>query len=78
MHIYSDVGTRGVGEGQGGSCPPQYLADQSTLCQLGEGRLSPPITTVPSKFFHLPASLMGNLILKLTTLLIFWGPEEEI
>ena len=38
--------------------PPQYLADQLTLFQPGEGRLSPPITTRPPKKFHLPASLL--------------------
>ena len=49
--------------GQGGHRPPQYFADQLTLCiQTGEGRLSPPITTGPPNVFHLPASL--NDILK--------------
>ena len=43
--------------GQGGHWPPQYLADQLTLFQLGEGRLSPPISTGPPNVFHLPASL---------------------
>ena len=43
--------------GQGGHWPPQYLADQLTLFQLGEGRLSPPISTGPLNNFHLPASL---------------------
>ena len=48
---------------------PQYFADQLTLLQQGEGRLSPAITTGPPKLFHLPASLIiiaakltGNLI----------------
>ena len=42
------------GGGQGGHWPPpQYLADQLTLFQPGEGRLSPPITSGPPKFFHL-------------------------
>ena len=31
--------------GQGGHWPPHYLADQLTLFQLGEGRLTPLITT---------------------------------
>ena len=43
------------GAGTGGA--PQYLADQLTLCKLGEGRLSPPITTGIPNVFHLPASL---------------------
>ena len=45
--------------GQGGYCPhpPQYLADQLTLFQPGEGRLPTLITKCPLKFFHLPASL---------------------
>ena len=30
---------------------PQYLADQLTLFQPGEGRLSPPITSAPPYFF---------------------------
>ena len=45
------------GAGRGGHCPPpQFLADQLTLFQPGEGILSTPITTSPH-FFHLPASL---------------------
>ena len=43
--------------GPGGHWPPQYLADQLTLFQPGEGRLSPPITNGPPKVFHLPVSL---------------------
>ena len=43
--------------GPGGALAPQYLADQLTLFKLGEGRLSPPITTGPPNVFHLPASL---------------------
>ena len=46
------------GPGRGASGPlHQYLEDQLTLFQPGEGRLSPPITTGPPKFFDLPASL---------------------
>ena len=37
--------------------PPQYLADQLTLFQPAEGKLSPPITTGTAKNIHLPASL---------------------
>ena len=49
--------------GPGGPLPPpQYLADQLTLFQPGEGRLSPPIATGTPKIIHLPASL--KLILK--------------
>ena len=44
--------------GQGGHWPSQYLADQLTPFQPGEGRLSPPITTGPPKVFHLPASVV--------------------
>ena len=38
-------------KGPGGPLAPQYLADQLTLFKLGEGRVSPPITTAPPKFF---------------------------
>ena len=44
----------------GGPWPPQYLADQLTLFDPGEGRLSPPITTGPPNVFHLPASLING------------------
>ena len=55
MPYDSDAGTRRGGQG-GPLPPPQFLADQLTLFQPGEGILSPPITTSPH-FFHLPASL---------------------
>ena len=54
---FSDAGT-GEG-GQGGHWTPQCLADQLTLFQMGEGILSPSITTGPLIFFHLPASLLS-------------------
>ena len=41
---------------------PQYLADQITLFQPEEGRLSPPIITGLPKFFHLPASLIEIIL----------------
>ena len=44
----SGAGTRG---GQRGHLPPQYLLDQLTLLKLGEGRLSPPVTTGPPPMF---------------------------
>ena len=56
MSMYSDAVMPELG-GQGGHWPPQYLADQLTLFQPGEGRLSPPITTGPPNVSHLPASL---------------------
>ena len=43
--------------GPGGPLAPQYLADQLTLFQPGEGRLSPPITIGPPNFFHLPIGI---------------------
>ena len=54
--FFSDAGTGG----SGGALVPQYLADQLTLFKPGEGRLSPPITAGPPKFFHLPASLSSS------------------
>ena len=52
--------------GPGGPLPSsQYFADQLTLFQLGEGRLSPTITTGPPKLFNLPASLKGRCYLLL-------------
>ena len=46
--------------GQGGHCPPpnQYLADQLTLFQPGEGRLSQRITTAPPQIFS-PSVIPG-------------------
>ena len=38
------------GEPGGPLAPIQYLADQLTLFQPGEGRLSPPITAAPQIF----------------------------
>ena len=57
--LNSDAGTGGA---RGPLAPSQYLADQLTLFQLGEGRLSPTITTGPPKIFHLPASLLNTPI----------------
>ena len=48
--------------GPGGQWPSQYLANELTLLQPGEGRLSPPISTGTPKFFHLPASLNSKYI----------------
>ena len=49
---HSHAGTGGGGLGGHWHCPPpQLLADQLTLFLLGEGRLCPPITTGPQKFF---------------------------
>ena len=49
--------------GAGGRLAPQYLADQFTPFQSGEGRLSSPINTGTPNFFHLPASLISQPIL---------------
>ena len=49
-----------------GPLAPQYLADQLTLFQPGEGRLSPPITTGPTpNFFTFRHHCLGNKKLKL-------------
>ena len=42
--------------------PAAARADQLTLFQLGEGRLSPPITTGTPNCFHLPASMIWILL----------------
>ena len=55
-NVYSDSVMPEPG-GPGGPLAPQYLADQLTPFQPGEGRLSPLITTGTSNFFHLLASL---------------------
>ena len=48
--------------GLGGHCPlPQYLAAQLTLFQLGEGWLSPLITTAPSQIYSPSGITVTNL-----------------
>ena len=54
--------------GQGGHCPPPIFGGSVNPFGIGEGRLSPPITTGPLNFFHLPASLISSLtVFKVTS-----------
>jgi hypothetical protein len=48
--------------GPRGPLAPQYLTDQLYPIPTGEGRTSPPITTGTLNVFHLPASLITNLV----------------
>ena len=55
----SDAGTGGPG----GPLAHQYLTDQLTLFQPGEGRFSPPITTGTPNFFS-PSGITEDYSLK--------------
>ena len=59
----SDAGTVGGGPGGPQVPPPQYLADQLTLFQPREDRLSPRITSRSPQFFS-PSGItaMGKVI----------------
>ena len=46
----------------GGEGRPYYLADQLTLFEPREGRVSPLITTGTPNVFHLPASLNNSYL----------------
>ena len=50
-------------------------ADQLTPFQPGEGRLSPTITTDPTKSFHLPASLETYALSFYRSKIILDGPN---
>ena len=63
--FFSGAGTGGA---RGGTAPPPIFGGSVNPFEIGEGRLSPPITTGPLNFFHLPASLISSLtVFKVTS-----------
>jgi hypothetical protein len=57
----SDAGTRGARGARGATAsPPPFGRSVNPTIQIGDGRLSPPITTATPNVFHLPASLSNE------------------